>query len=387
MNSPEFNFKNETGGDIIPNLEQSVVEKEEEEKASGKTRKHAQSLSKVAATALIMSAPGITVGDISAKEAINPKTTHYEQVKHEKLHHKHEQHKSAKKNIKHPQKLDKVVSIEAHFNEKNSFLLNKIPINLKEAIIHSDKVFSPDRIDQEFDKLDFQHQENIIRFLKRKIDYEYGKGIGESTVLLSMLYHSLSENHSYKKNLEAYLQNNKRDNVAKKELVRQKESILASVQKTDNTRAKQGDIQRKNVAPKAEWRDSVKESANQETLTLDDNSKITFKFNSKHEVINIIPNYTKESEDYLNGRTLLKEGYLDILSKKLSKKVKKGQDISQHIIIARAIIETTAREVFFLKEVLGRLTEMKKENSPEANFLRKYIVQIKEKTKHKELFK
>ena len=100
---------------------------------------------------------------------------------------------------------EKIAHIETQFDKDNAFLLNKIPSGLKESLMHSDKGIDLNRIEPEFNKLDFEHQNNIIKFIDSKVINAHVKAVGETAALSQKLSEHLSQNHSYLKNTAEFL--------------------------------------------------------------------------------------------------------------------------------------------------------------------------------------
>lgn len=97
--------------------------------------------------------------------------------------------------------VDRVANIEMQFNKDNAFLLDKIPSGLKESIINSDKVVDYlGHIKPGFDKLNFEQQNDVLKFVTGKINIENANNVGEAAVLSEKLYEHLSQDHSYLKN-------------------------------------------------------------------------------------------------------------------------------------------------------------------------------------------
>lgn len=100
--------------------------------------------------------------------------------------------------IKGDKLVEKIAHIETQFNKDNAFLLKEIPSELKESLISGSAV-DLSRIEPGFDKLDFEQQNNIIKFIAGKTANAYGENIGETAISSEKLHEHLY--HSYLKNI------------------------------------------------------------------------------------------------------------------------------------------------------------------------------------------
>jgi len=108
-----------------------------------------------------------------------------------------------------------------------------------------------------------------------------------------------------------------------------------------------------------------------EEIKLSNNSKIVFEFNKNNEIVGIKSDHTSGHEDYLESKKLLNDNYFDVLTK-----IKGKQDPN----LSKQIVELRASDIFFQSKILNKLKELKKENGPEAKFLKKQIANTIENT-------
>ncbi len=112
-------------------------------------------------------------------------------------------------------------------------------------------------------------------------------------------------------------------------------------------------------------------SPHEKIISLNDRSKITFRFNDKNEIINVASNYNSGYEGYLGSKELLKTDWLGVLREH----TKGTQDLS----LAQSTVGLETRNIFFENKILKQLIDKGNGDGPEANFLRKHIVEVTKK--------